>query len=134
VAPISKDRQQIKFLFIPKNKNIMNSIKNKVTLIGNIGNAPEIKSFDNNKKMARVSVATNEVYKNQKGERVSETTWHNVIMWGNLATIAEKLLKKGSEVAIDGKIVNRNYTDKDGIKRYFTEIQANELVLLGKAA
>ncbi|MCD6066240.1 MAG: single-stranded DNA-binding protein [Bacteroidetes bacterium] len=112
----------------------MNSIKNKVTLIGNIGNAPEIKSFDNNKKMARVSVATNEVYKNQKGERVSETTWHNVIMWGNLATIAEKLLKKGSEVAIDGKIVNRNYTDKDGIKRYFTEIQANELVLLGKAA
>jgi single-strand DNA-binding protein len=134
VAPISKDRQQIKFLFIPKNKNIMNSIKNKVTLIGNIGNAPEIKSFDNNKKMARVSVATNEVYKNQKGERVSETTWHNVVMWGNLATIAEKLLKKGSEVAIDGKIVNRNYTDKDGIKRYFTEIQANELVLLGKAA
>lgn len=111
----------------------MNSIKNKVTLIGNLGNAPEVKSLDNNKKMARFSVATNEVYKNQKGERVSETTWHNIVLWGSLADIAERLLKKGSEVAIEGKIVNRNYTDKEGIKRYITEIQASELVLLGKA-
>jgi single-strand DNA-binding protein len=111
----------------------MNSIKNKVTLIGNLGNAPEIKSLENNKKLARVSIATNEVYKNQKGERVTDTTWHNVIMWGQLADIAEKILKKGSEVAIEGKLINRSYTDKDGIKRYITEIQASELVVLGKA-
>jgi len=111
----------------------MNSIKNKVTLIGNLGNAPEIKSLENNKKLARVSIATNEIYKNQKGERVTDTTWHNVIMWSPLADIAEKLLKKGSEVAIEGKLINRSYTDKDGVKRYITEIQASELVLLGKA-
>ena len=111
----------------------MNSMKNKVTLIGNLGNAPEIKSLENNKKLARVSIATNEVYKNQKGERVTDTTWHNVIMWTPLADIAEKLLKKGSEVAIEGKLINRSYTDKDGIKRYITEIQASELVVLGKA-
>jgi single-strand DNA-binding protein len=111
----------------------MNSIKNKVTLIGNLGNAPEIKSLENNKKLARVSIATNEVYKNQKGERVTDTTWHNVIMWGQLADIAEKILKKGSEVAIEGKLINRSYTDKDGIKRYITEIQARDLVVLGKA-
>lgn len=111
----------------------MNSIKNKVTLIGNLGNAPEIKSLENNKKLARVSIATNEMYKNQKGERVTDTTWHNVIMWSPLAEIAEKLLKKGSEVAIEGKLINRTYTDKDGVKRYITEIQASELVILGKA-
>ena len=73
------------------------------------------------------------IYKNQKGERVTDTTWHNVIMWSPLAEIAEKLLKKGSEVVIEGKLINRTYTDKDGIKRYITEIQANELVVLGKA-
>ena len=111
----------------------MNSMKNKVTLIGNLGNTPEIKSLENNKKLARFSIATNEVYKNQKGERVTDTTWHNVIMWTPLADIAEKLLKKGSEVAIEGKLINRSYTDKDGIKRYITEIQASELVVLGKA-
>jgi single-strand DNA-binding protein len=80
-----------------------------------------------------VSIATNEIYKNQKGERVTDTTWHNVIMWSPLADIADKLLKKGSEVAIEGKLINRSYTDKDGVKRYITEIQASELVLLGKA-
>ena len=111
----------------------MNSMKNKVTLIGNLGNTPEIKSLENNKKLARFSIATNEVYKNQKGERVTDTTWHNVIMWTPLADIAERLLKKGSEVAIEGKLINRSYTDKDGIKRYITEIQASELVVLGKA-
>lgn len=111
----------------------MNSIKNKVTLIGNLGNAPEVKSLDNNKKLVRISLATSEVYKNKKGEKVTDTTWHNVILWSPLAEIAEKYLKKGSEVAIEGKLVNRNYTDKDGIKRYITEIQANEMVMLGKA-
>ena len=111
----------------------MNSIKNKVTLIGNLGNAPEVKSLDNNKKLVRISIETNEVYKKQNGQKVTDTTWHNVIMWSPLAEIAEKLLKKGSEVAIEGKLVNRNYTDKEGVKRYITEIQASEMVLLGKA-
>jgi len=130
-AKSETDKQIISKQF-KKTKN-MNSIKNKVTLIGNIGNAPDIKSLDNNKKLVRVSIATNEVYKNQKGERVTDTTWHNVIMWSPLAEIAEKLLKKGSEVAIEGKLINRNYTDKEGVKRYITEIQASEMVLLGKA-
>ena len=112
----------------------MNSIKNKVTLIGNTGNAPEIKSFDTNKKVARISLATNEIYRNQKNERVVETTWHNVVMWGHLAEIAEKLVKKGSELAIEGKLVHRNYVDKDGIKRYITEVQASGLIVLGGKA
>ncbi|MCD6066241.1 MAG: single-strand binding protein [Bacteroidetes bacterium] len=112
----------------------MNSIKNKVTLIGNLGNTPEIKSLENNTKVARISLATNEVYKNQKGEKVLETTWHHVVLWGSLAEVAEKMLKKGSEIAIDGKLVNRNYIDKDGMKRYITEVRASQLVLLGKAA
>ena len=112
----------------------MTSIKNKVTLIGNAGNAPEIRTFDNNKKIARLSIATNETYKNQKGEKVKETTWHTVVLWDSLAEIAERIVKKGAEIAIDGKLVNRNYTDKDGIKRYVTEVQASELVLLGNKA
>ena len=72
-------------------------------------------------------------YKNQKGERVTDTTWHNVVIWSPLEEIAEKFLKKGSEVAIEGKLVNRNYTDKEGVKRYITEVQAIEMVFLGKA-
>jgi single-strand DNA-binding protein len=112
----------------------MNSIKNKVTLIGNLGNAPEIKSLENNRKIARISLATNEVYKNQKGEKVLETTWHNVVLWGSLAEVAEKMLTKGSEIAIDGRLVNRNYVDKDGMKKYITEVQASQLVVLGRKA
>lgn len=111
----------------------MNSVKNKVTLIGSLGNVPEVKSLDNNKKVARISLATSEVYKNQKGEKVTETTLHNVILYSPLAEMAEKLLKKGSEVAIEGKLVNHNYIDKDGLKRYVTEVKASELVLLSKS-
>ena len=112
----------------------MNSIKNKVTLIGNLGKAPEIKLLTTNKKVARISVASNEFYKNSKGEKAVHTTWHNIIMWGKLAEVAEKFLNKGTEIAIDGKLINRSYTDKQGIIRYTTEIQANGLVILGKAA
>lgn len=111
----------------------MKSIKNKVTLIGSLGNMPEVKFLDNNKKVARISLATSEVYKNRKGEKVKETSWHNVVMWGALAETAEKLLQKGTEVAIDGKLINRNYIDKEGVMRYITEIQANGLVILGRA-
>ncbi|MCK9402051.1 MAG: single-stranded DNA-binding protein [Chitinophagaceae bacterium] len=112
----------------------MNAIKNKVQLIGNLGQAPEVKTIGDGKKVANLNVATNESYKNAKGEKVSETQWHSVIAWGKLAEIAEKYLVKGTEVAIEGKLVNRNYTDKQGIKRYVTEVQASELLILTKKA
>jgi single-strand DNA-binding protein len=111
----------------------MYALKNKVQLIGNLGNTPEVRNTESGKKLVRFSVATNEQYKNAKGERVTETQWHNIIAWGKVADIAEKYLVKGTEVAIEGKLVNRNYTDKEGNKKYITEIQVNELLMLGKA-
>jgi single-strand DNA-binding protein len=114
-------------------RNIMYALKNKVQLIGNLGNAPEVRNTESGKKLVRFSVATNEQYKNAKGERVTETQWHNLIAWGKVADIAEKYLVKGTEVAIEGKLVNRNYMDKEGNKKYITEIQVNELLMLGKA-
>ena len=110
----------------------MNAMRNKVQLIGHLGQAPEIKSIAGGKKVAHLNVATNETYKNAKGEKVTDTQWHNVTAWGKLADIAEKYLDKGIEVAIEGKLINRNYTDKQGVKRYVTEIQANELLILTK--
>jgi single-strand DNA-binding protein len=110
----------------------MNAIKNKVQLIGHLGQAPEIKTIGDGKKLATLSLATNETYKNAKGEKVTDTQWHHVVAWGKLAEIAEKYLAKGIEVAIEGKLINRNYTDKQGIKRYVTEIQASELLILTK--
>ncbi|MDB5109465.1 MAG: ssb [Mucilaginibacter sp.] len=109
----------------------MNSLRNSVRLVGNLGMDPEVKTFDTSKKLARVSIATNESYKNDKGEKITETQWHNLIMWGSQAKLAEDLLKKGDEVAIEGKLANRNYTDKDGIKRYVSEIVVNEFIKLG---
>lgn len=112
----------------------MYALKNKVQLIGNLGNNPEVKTLDGGKKMAKFSVATNETYRNSKGEKVVETQWHNLIAWGKVAEIAEKYLHKGSEVALEGKLINRSYNDKDGNKKYVTEVQVNELLLLGKEA
>jgi single-strand DNA-binding protein len=109
----------------------MNTLKNSVRLMGNLGAAPEVKTIADNKKLAKFSVATNESYKNEKGEKVTETYWHNVVAWGKLAGIVEKYLQKGSEVAIEGKLTNRSYTDKDGVKRYVTEILANEVLMVG---
>lgn len=109
----------------------MNTLRNKVQLIGHLGAAPEMKSFDGNKKMARISVATSETYTNAKGEKVKETQWHNVVLWGKQAEFAEKYLNKGSEVLIEGKLVNRNYTDKDGVKKYVTEVQVNDVIAFG---
>lgn len=110
----------------------MYALKNKVQLIGNLGNAPEVKTLDGGKKMARFSIATNESYRNAKGEKITETQWHNMIAWGKVAEIAEKYLTKGKEVVVEGKLVNRNYTDKDGNKKYITEVQVNELLMLGE--
>lgn len=109
----------------------MYALKNKVQLIGNLGNNPEIRSFDGGKKMATFSIATSESYRNAKGEKITDTQWHRVVAWGKVAEIAEKFLVKGKEVALEGKLVNRNYTDKEGVKKYVTEIQINELLLIG---
>jgi single-strand DNA-binding protein len=110
----------------------MMTIKNRVQLIGNLGNAPEVKDLEKGNKVARFTVATNDSYTNKKGERVEDTQWHNIVIWGKLAGIAEKYLVKGSQVVIDGKLTTRNYTDKEGVKKYFTEIVANELLMIDK--
>lgn len=112
----------------------MYALRNKVQLIGHLGAAPEIKNTEAGKKYARFSVATNETYRNTKGEKVTETTWHNLVAWGKVAEIAGKFLNKGTEVAIEGKLISRNYTDKSGNKKYITEVQVNELLLLGSKA
>jgi single-strand DNA-binding protein len=109
----------------------MYAIKNKVQLIGNLGQLPDIRTTETGKKLARFSIATNDTYRNSRGERVRETLWHTVIAWGKLAEIAEKYLTKGREVAVAGKLVHRDYIDKNGIKRFITEIVLNELVMLG---
>ena len=109
----------------------MYALKNKVQLIGNLGNAPEVKTLESGKKMARFSEATSENYRNAKGEKVTETQWHSLVAWGKVAEIVEKYLSKGKEVAIEGKLINRSYNDKDGNKKYITEIQVNELLMLG---
>ena len=112
----------------------MYALKNKVQLIGNLGNAPEIKTTEGGKKLARFSMATNESYRNAKGEKITETQWHNLVAWGKVADIAEKFLVKGSEIAIEGKLMNRNYIDKAGVKKYITEVQVNEVLMLGEKA
>jgi len=112
----------------------MYALRNKVQLIGNLGNMPEVKNTENGKKLARFSVATNESYRNTKGEKVTETQWHSLVAWGKVAEIAEKFLNKGSEVAVEGKLIHRNYTDKEGNKKYVSEVQVNELLLLGSKA
>ncbi|MCU0375191.1 MAG: single-stranded DNA-binding protein [Chitinophagaceae bacterium] len=112
----------------------MNALKNRVQLIGNLGQAPVVKLLDNGKKVARMSIAINESYKNGKGENMNDTYWHTIVAWGKTAEIAEKFLVKGSEVAIEGKLVSRVYTTNDGQKRYITEVVANELLLLTRKA
>lgn len=112
----------------------MYALKNKVQLIGNLGNAPEVKILESGKKMARFSVATSESYRNAKGEKVTETQWHNLVAWGKVAEIVEKYLTKGKEVAIEGKLISRSYNDKDGNKKYITEVQVSELLMLGVKA
>ena len=108
----------------------MKSLRNSVQLIGHLGKDPEVKVFDNNKK-AWFSLATNESFKNSKGEKVEDTQWHNVVLWGGLAEVAEKYLKKGMEVVIEGKIMYRTYETDKGEKKYVTEIVGNDLLMIG---
>ncbi|MGB5434628.1 MAG: single-stranded DNA-binding protein [Maribacter sp.] len=110
----------------------MNALRNKVQLIGNLGNDPEIVNLDGGSKLAKFSIATNETYKNAKGEKVTDTQWHNVVAWGKTAEIVENYLAKGNEVAVEGKLTHRSYETKEGDKRYITEIRCNELLMLGK--
>lgn len=112
----------------------MYALKNKVQLIGHIGNAPDVRSFEGGKKWTRLSLATNETYRNAQGVRVTDTQWHNVVAYGKVAEIVEKYVVKGSEIAVEGKLVNRSYTDKEGVKKYVTEVQVSELLLLGAAS
>ena len=110
---------------------IMNTLRNKVQLIGNLGNDPEIINLESGKTLAKFSIATNESYKNANGEKVTDTQWHNVVAWGKIAQIVEKYVTKGKEVAIEGKLTSRSYETKEGEKRYVTEVVCNELLLLG---
>lgn len=112
----------------------MNQLRNKVQLIGHLGKDPEIFKFDNGQMKARVTLATNEVYRNKKGEKISDTSWHSIIMFGKTAEIAERFLIKGNEIGIEGKLTYRSYEDKDSNKRFVTEIIVNELLLMGKKA
>jgi single-strand DNA-binding protein len=110
----------------------MNALRNKVQLIGNVGNEPEIKIFEGGKKVAKFTIATNEVYYNENKEKITDTQWHNISAWGKVADIIENFVNKGKEIALEGRLTHRSYDDKDGIKRYYTEVIANELLLLGK--
>ena len=105
-------------------------LRNKVQLIGHTGNDPEIINLESGKKLAKLFLATSETYKNDKGEKVTETQWHNVVAWGKTADIIEKYVPKGKEVVIGGKLTHRSFEDKNGDKRYVTEIVANDLLLL----
>lgn len=104
---------------------------NKVILVGNLGKDPEVRHLDTGRAVANFSMATSETYKNRNGERVTNTEWHNIVLWSPLAEIAEKYLKKGNQVYIEGKITTRSYDDKDGVKKYITEVVGRELTLLG---
>lgn len=110
----------------------MKSLRNSVQLIGRLGKDPEVKTFGERKK-ASFSVATSDSYKNAKGEKVEDTQWHNVVIWGKLADVAEKYLKKGEEVVIEGRLEHRDYETDKGEKRYITEVVVNDFVMVGGA-
>ncbi|MFT6637591.1 MAG: single-strand DNA-binding protein [Flavobacterium sp.] len=128
---------KIKIVLLDIKNNFINhlnlhAMKNRVQLIGHVGQEPEVKNLEGGKKLANISIATNEVYYKDNGDKVEKTEWHRVTAWGKTAEIIEKYVTKGKELAIDGKLTTRSYDDKDGNKRYITEIVANEVLLLGK--
>lgn len=107
---------------------------NKVILVGNVGKDPEVRYIENNVPYAKFPLATSEVFKKNNGETVKNTEWHNIVLWRGLAQIAEKYVKKGSQLYLEGKIRSRSWDDKDGQKKYMTEIIGDNLVLLGRKA
>ena len=111
---------------------MMNTLRNKVQLIGNLGNDPEIITLDSGKKLAKFSLATNEYYKDADGQKQTKTEWHNLVAWNKTAELIENYVTKGKEIAIEGKLTSRTWDDKEGNKRYTTEVVVNEVVLFGK--
>ena len=109
----------------------MNALRNKVQLIGRLGQDPEIVNFNDGNKMAKFSMATDDSYKDKEGQKVERSYWHNVVVRGGLVNVVENYVSKGQEIAIEGKLTNRSYEDKEGNKRYITEVYCNELLLLG---
>ena len=111
----------------------MNALRNKVQLIGRLGQDPEVLTFDDGGKIAKFSMATDDSYKDKQGQKVERTQWHNIIVRGGLVNVVENYVVKGQEIAVEGKLTNRSWDDKEGNKRYTTEVMVNELLLLGKA-
>ena len=107
-------------------------MKNSVQLIGNVGQEPEIKTLETGRKLANITIATNDVNYKENGDKVEKTEWHRVTAWGKTAEIIEKYVTKGKEVAVEGKLTHRSYDDKEGNKRYITEVVINEILLLSK--
>ena len=110
----------------------MQTLRNKVQLIGHLGSDPEVIDLDNEKKLVRFSLATQENYINGQGERVEQVEWHRVIAWNRHAELSEKYLKKGKEIVLEGKLQSRSFEDKEGITRYVTEVVINDMVFVGK--
>jgi single-strand DNA-binding protein len=110
----------------------MNTLKNRVTLMGNLGKAPEMITLESGRKLAKMSLATDETYKNKQGEKVKETQWHSLTAWGKTAELLEKYATKGTELAVGGKLITRSYDSKEGEKRYRTEVEVSEILFLDK--
>ena len=109
----------------------MKSLRNSVQLIGRLGKDPEVKTFGDKKKVS-FTIATSDTYKNAKGEKVDDTQWHNIVIWGKRAEVAEKYFKKGQEIVVEGRLVHRDYETDKGEKRFITEINVNDFVMVGK--
>lgn len=109
----------------------MSNLRNRVQLVGNLGQDPEIIALENGQNLAKFNIATNESYKNDKGEKVENTQWHPIVAFGKTADIVKQFCVKGKEIAIDGKLTHRSYETKEGEKKYVTEVVANEILLLG---
>lgn len=124
----------IKSIQTTHSKSKMKSLNNKVNLIGHLGFTPEIKTLNGGRKLAKVTIATNDTYKSDKGERVTETQWHQLVAWGKTAELMERYTRVGSKIALEGKLLNRSYVDKTGQKRTVTEVQVNELMILNNWA
>ena len=107
----------------------MNLLSNKVQLIGNLGADPEVKELENGNKVAKFFMATKEFHKDKEGNSTSDTCWHSLVAWGDKAKYVEKYLKKGIQIAVEGRLTNRTYEGKDGVKKYFTEIVVRDLVM-----
>lgn len=109
----------------------MQNLRNRVQLIGRLGQDPEVKTLTSGKKLTTFSIATSDSYRNAEGEKVEDTQWHNIIAWGKVGEIAGEYLSKGQEVALEGKLTHRSYETSNGDKRYVTEVNLNELLMIG---